>query len=742
MDNYLYHITNFKSLEGILTQDTLKAGKTHHWKDLQSTGQFRNAVSLTRDLTFSSRYMPSSASVILVLDKDKLVSKYKITPVADTANELNPQSGRRVGQSKAEECIYSDITMLHNYLVKILIKNSAQVPKSTSEVLKEYTSKYNVPFTMTECLTEADHTQKAIDVFGTTYYRTRAGFMLKNGRLLDLTHDGGPREDHRNIQDAFDDVDLDSESDYLIEFMNEGNIRLIPEIPGIDIVKEPTEDQWKRLKDYISYMVGRSHYFVVQFSNEEGQQVDWKDYEGLGTTPEILLDLHDYFDDAPLNESYDYTVSDIIGTDTLYHATYKPYWEEIKKSGALRPKAHSNWDISGAFIYLSRDPDNAFSYAETSELVPEEYLDQIVVLEIDANKLNLDLLDCDHNQAYGADGYEVDYEDPQTWEEMQYAGNIPLNAIRELQNESLTEGVNNTDIWSAIKKSFALKQQSFVGPAFLLPDGSFIDVTNEFDWDGNPPEHLAVEQWLCDNNLSDNWDETEGAPTIQALGAIRMDNSYQDYIELPPVKLTYIQYERLESWLEFNSDKNKSGNVEVYTYSLASGFTSIFYKYADLFPEDIIKRIKRYYSSGVLYEAIETAENPEKKSFQAQIDEMEGDLKVTLYDAKNGHNYGAEYLEDLYHQNPSLCGKMLASIQILKILKNTTPTKYSKYLKHGIYELRASIATNEARELYFFSLGNEIFITNGFTKKSQRTPEQEIKKAERLMNEYNSFRRN
>ena len=76
---------------------------------------------------------------------------------------------------------------------------------------------------------ESDHTQQAIDAFGTTYYRTRAGFMLKDGRLLDLTYGGGPREDHRNIQDAFDDIDLDSESDYLIEFMNEGNIRLIPE---------------------------------------------------------------------------------------------------------------------------------------------------------------------------------------------------------------------------------------------------------------------------------------------------------------------------------------------------------------------------------------------------------------------------------------------------------------------------------------------------------------------------------
>ena len=61
--------------------------------------------------------------------------------------------------------------------------------------------------------------------------------MLKDGRMLDLTYGGNPREDHRAIQDAFDDMDLETASDYLIEFMNEGNIRLIPELPGIDIVR-------------------------------------------------------------------------------------------------------------------------------------------------------------------------------------------------------------------------------------------------------------------------------------------------------------------------------------------------------------------------------------------------------------------------------------------------------------------------------------------------------------------------
>lgn len=145
-----------------------------------------------------------------------------------------------------------------------------------------------------------DHTQKAIDTFGTTYYKTRAGFMLKDGRLLDLTYNGGPRGDHRNIQDAFDDMDLETDSDYLIEFMNEGNIRLIPELPGIDVVKEPTAQQQKALKDYILFWINRERHFEVQYSNEKGQQVGWKEYNGYYPVEDIVEDLLNHFN---LNES-------------------------------------------------------------------------------------------------------------------------------------------------------------------------------------------------------------------------------------------------------------------------------------------------------------------------------------------------------------------------------------------------------------------------------------------------------
>ena len=298
---------------------------------------------------------------------------------------------------------------------------------------------------------ESDHTQQAIDAFGTTYYKTRAGFMLKDGRLLDLTYGGGPREDHRNIQDAFDDMDLDSESDYLIEFMNEGNIRLIPEIPGIDIVVEPTDRQYAALKDYIDFFIGRKKYFGVQFSNKNGDQVDWKEYNGIISSAEIILDIKDYFENKLTESWYDddlswsanepQTVSELLNTDTLYHATYKPYWEEIKKEGFIKPGKHYNWsDIfkTYRYIYLSTDYDNAYSYAETAEDIPEELLNQIVVLEIDTNKLDIDSISADENQIYDSDEDEGrSIEDPLTWIELEYDKPIPVSAVKKVHDESI-----------------------------------------------------------------------------------------------------------------------------------------------------------------------------------------------------------------------------------------------------------------------------------------------------------------
>ncbi len=463
-------------------------------------------------------------------------------------------------------------------------------------------------------LEEADHTQKAINVFGTTYYKTRAGFMLKDGRLLDLTYGGyGPREDHRNIRDAFGDMDLETESDYLIEFMNEGNIRLIPEIPGIDIVVEPTDRQYATLKNYIDFFIGRNKYFGVQFSNKNGDQVDWKEYNGLTSSAEIILDIKDYFknkltegwydDDLPWSAHEPQTISELLNTNILYHATYKPYWEEIKKEGFIRPGRHSNWpDIfkTYRYIYLSTEYDNAYSYAETAEDVPEELLDQIVVLEIDANKLDVDSLSADENQIYDSDEDEGrSIEDPLTWIELEYSKPIPVSAIRKVHDESeLNEStLAATELLEYIKSNFNISDYYSEGQSYILPNGEFLNL-----YDG---AHIGVDDALYEECIIEEDPYVSGKLVLMdEYNSIRMsDGKYiqtDPYIELPKKLPSNAQLNSLLDFLDSLTDESVWVGVRDNKNVGAS------YNLETTLPEQVIKNIKRFYSSGVLYEAVKS----------------------------------------------------------------------------------------------------------------------------------------
>lgn len=90
----------------------------------------------------------------------------------------------------------------------------------------------------------------------------------------------------------------------------------------------------------------------------------------------------------------------------LYHATYKPRLRSIFQFG-LGAKSKKNWeDSKKGVVYLADDPDEAESYAEVAEFVPGEYLDLIVILEVDSNTLDPDLLFNDENVIDGNSTYE------------------------------------------------------------------------------------------------------------------------------------------------------------------------------------------------------------------------------------------------------------------------------------------------------------------------------------------------
>lgn len=78
-------------------------------------------------------------------------------------------------------------------------------------------------------------------------------------------------------------------------------------------------------------------------------------------------------------------------------------------------------------------------------------------------------------------------------------------------------------------------------------------------------------------------------------------------------------------------------------------------------------------------------------------------------------------------------------MRMIKILKeNGTRLRepYSKKLEDGIFELRIQQGNNRLRVLYFFIQGNNIVLTNGFVKKTQRTPKKEMEKAKKYRNAF------
>ena len=54
----------------------------------------------------------------------------------------------------------------------------------------------------------------------------------------------------------------------------------------------------------------------------------------------------------------------------------------------------------------------------------------------------------------------------------------------------------------------------------------------------------------------------------------------------------------------------------------------------------------------------------------------------------------------------------------------------------GIYEIRIEVGNNIFRIFCCFDKGNLVVLFNGFQKKTQKTPKQEIELAEKLKNEY------
>ncbi len=108
-------------------------------------------------------------------------------------------------------------------------------------------------------------------------------------------------------------------------------------------------------------------------------------------------------------------------------------------------------------------------------------------------------------------------------------------------------------------------------------------------------------------------------------------------------------------------------------------------------------------------------------------------IKVVYYIKKDGSIPVQEFIESL---ETKMAAKVMRTIKLLQDNGSDLRLPHSEYLTDGIYELRSKQGSNITRIMYFFVIGNKAILTNGFTKKSQKTPKKEIELAKKYREDY------
>lgn len=117
---------------------------------------------------------------------------------------------------------------------------------------------------------------------------------------------------------------------------------------------------------------------------------------------------------------------------------------------------------------------------------------------------------------------------------------------------------------------------------------------------------------------------------------------------------------------------------------------------------------------------------------------MEGGLnvqeyEVIFYDKTDGTEPAKDFILSL---DKKMRAKMLRTISLLADNGPDLREPCSKPLGDGIFELRAKVGSDISHVLYFFIVGRRVILTNGFIKKTQKTPPAELERAKRYRADY------
>lgn len=100
--------------------------------------------------------------------------------------------------------------------------------------------------------------------------------------------------------------------------------------------------------------------------------------------------------------------------------------------------------------------------------------------------------------------------------------------------------------------------------------------------------------------------------------------------------------------------------------------------------------------------------------------------QVTAYKKRDDRVPVQDFLDELPLK---LREKTLRSLLLLQEFGPSLSVGMSRSMGDGSFKLRTTFGSDITRIFYFFVIGKQVVLTNGFIKKSQKTPKRELEKA-------------
>ncbi len=108
-------------------------------------------------------------------------------------------------------------------------------------------------------------------------------------------------------------------------------------------------------------------------------------------------------------------------------------------------------------------------------------------------------------------------------------------------------------------------------------------------------------------------------------------------------------------------------------------------------------------------------------------------FEIGFYETVDGRYPAEEFIDS---QDMKMQAKIYREIDLLTEKGNALRMPHSEYLDDGIFQLCTKVGSDISRVLYFFVVENKIVLTNGFVKKTQTTPPEEIALAKKYRADY------